>query len=57
MKKIYQSPEALIIEIQIRKNLLFATSDTTVSGDNGGWVKEEDNNNPISDKNIWDDEW
>lgn len=60
MKKTYQSPEALIIEIQIRKNLLFATSETKVLGDNGGWVKElagEDDDWTLTDTNLWDDEW
>ena len=56
MKKTYQSPEALIVELQINKGLLLSTSETEVSGDNGGWVKEE-NYDVITDKNIWDDEW
>ena len=56
MKKTYQSPEALVIKIQIQGSLLLNTSETTVSEQNGGWVKEE-NNNVITDKNIWSDEW
>jgi len=59
MKKTYQSPEALVIKIQIHKSLLLSTSDNTVEGSNGGWVKEQvdDINSTVSDKNIWDDEW
>ena len=57
MKKTYQSPEALVIKIQINESLLINMSDTTVSGDDGGWVKEEEDYNPISDKKIWNDEW
>ena len=59
MKKTYQSPEALVIKIQINESLLINMSDTTVEGGNGGWVKEQvdDINSTVSDKNIWDDEW
>ena len=59
MKKTYQSPEALVIKIQIHKSLLLSTSDNTVEDGNGGWVKEQvdDINSTVSDKNIWDDEW
>ncbi|MBQ6191505.1 MAG: hypothetical protein IJK51_04310 [Bacteroidaceae bacterium] len=56
MKKTYQSPEALVIKIQINESLLINMSETTVEGGNGGWAKEE-NNNVITDKNIWSDEW
>jgi hypothetical protein len=57
MKKTYQSPEALVIKIQINESLLITQSEGQVSGENGGWVKEEEDYNPISDKKIWNDEW
>ena len=57
MKKTYLCPEALVIKIQINESLLINMSDTTISGDDGGWVKEEEDYNPISDKKIWNDEW
>ena len=59
MKKTYQSPEALIIKIQTHKSLLLSTSETIVSGDRGGWVKENviDDNSTVTDKSIWDEEW
>jgi len=57
MKKTYLCPEALVIKIQINESLLINMSETQVSGDAGGWVKEEEDYNPISDKKIWNDEW
>ncbi len=57
MKKTYLCPEALVIKIQINESLLINMSETTVEGGNGGWVKEEEDYNPISDKKIWNDEW
>ena len=49
MKKIYQMPEVFVVDLQVQDSLLLSTSDTTVEGDNGGWVKE--------DRNNWDDIW
>ena len=61
MKKTYQSPEALVVKIQIQRSLLLSASDTTVSGENGGWVKEladDDDCWMSSDKSsVWDEEW
>ena len=59
MKKTYQSPEALIVKIQTSRGLLLSTSETQVSGDNGGWAKEEVGvgNSTVSDVNVWDEEW
>ena len=59
MKKTYQSPKALIVEIQINRGLLLSTSETTVSGDKGGWVKEQvgNDNSTVTDKSVWDNEW
>ena len=56
MKKTYQSPEALVIKIQIQGSLLLNTSEKVIEAGDGGWAKEE-NNNVIADKNIWSDEW
>ena len=57
MKKTYLCPEALVIKIQINESLLITQSEGQVSGENCGWVKEEEDYNPISDKKIWNDEW
>ena len=59
MKKTYQSPEALVIKIQINESLLINMSETKVEGGNGGWVKEEAGTDDptITDKSLWDDEW
>ena len=58
MKKTYISPNTLVVELRCKSCILTGSLqmlDTPVSGDNGGWVKEE--NSPISDVNVWDDEW
>lgn len=59
MKKTYKSPKALIVELQINKSLLLTTSETIVSGDNGGWVKEDAgvSNSSVTNKSVWDEEW
>lgn len=59
MKKTYKSPKALIIELQINKGLLLSTSETKVSVENGGWVKEQagDDTPTLTDKSLWDEEW
>jgi len=60
MKKAYQSPQALIIKIQTNRGLLLSTSETVVSGNRGGWVKEENNtasSSTVNDVNVWDNEW
>ena len=59
MKKTYISPNTLVVELRC-KNCILADSlqmfsSTTVEDSNGGWVKEE--NPPINDVNVWDDEW
>ncbi|MBR6141916.1 MAG: hypothetical protein IKQ37_09200 [Bacteroidaceae bacterium] len=57
MKKTYQSPLALIVELQINKSLLLTTSENYAL--DGGWVKEDVgvSNSSVSDKNVWDEEW
>lgn len=59
MKKTYKSPKALIVELQINKSLLLTTSETIVSVDNGGWVKEDVgvSNSSVNNKSVWDEEW
>lgn len=59
MKKTYQSPKALVVEIHINKSLLLTTSETFVSVDNGGWVKEDVgvSNSSVTNKSVWDEEW
>ena len=58
MKKTYISPEFLFVELRGIQMLAESVpvGNGTATGDNGGWAKEE-NDNMISDKNIWDDEW
>ena len=61
MKKTYISPEFILVELSGIQLLAESipvdlTGETTASGNSGGWAKEE-NDNMISDKNIWDDEW
>lgn len=61
MKKTYISPEFILVELSGIQMLAESipvdlTGETTASGNSGGWAKEE-NDNMISDKNIWDDEW
>jgi len=58
MKKTYISPESLLVELRCTQMLAESVginSTTTTTGTNGGWVKED--NSPITDKNIWDEEW
>ena len=58
MKKTYISPEFILVELRGIQMLAESVpvDGNTASGNSGGWVKEE-NDNMISDKNIWDDEW
>ena len=60
MKKIYQAPEVQIIEMQIQDSVMLTTSDRTVEGTNGGWVKGESTSSSSSSTsryNVWDDDW
>lgn len=59
MKKTYKSPKALIVELQINKSLLLTTSETIVSVDDGGWVKEDVgvSNSSVTNTSVWDEEW
>lgn len=57
MKKTYISPEFLLVELRCCNMLAESTpivDDKTAKGSDGGWAKE---NNPISDKNLWNTEW
>ena len=59
MKKTYISPELLIVELATRNHLMeisiVSDRNATVSGNNMGLVKEE--NNTVTDKSVWDNEW
>ena len=58
MKKTYISPNTLVVELRCKSCILEGSMqlmNNTVSGDAGGWVKEE--NPPINDVNVWDEEW
>lgn len=61
MKRIYQAPELTITKMQMQTPLLLATSETTVEGSNGGWVKGDrgsrDSRSERSDYNVWNDDW
>ena len=59
MKKTYKSPKALIVELQINNSLLLSTSETTLTGNRAGWVKEQagDDTPSVTDKSVWDEEW
>ena len=55
MKTVYQSPEVRIVEMQVQSILAFSTNEQMVSGDKGGWVKE--NRKSYEDYNVWNDDW
>lgn len=54
MKKTYIFPEFLLVELRCCQML--AESEPLIEDitEDGGWVKES---TPITDKNLWDDEW
>ena len=59
MKRIYQAPELTITKMQMQTPLLLATSETTVEGSNGGWVKGDRSagRGERQDYNVWNDDW
>ena len=60
MKKTYQSPKLYAIEMHHQSVLMLSIDEnTTVSGNQGGWVKEQADNDDLllSDKNLWSNEW
>lgn len=50
MKKVYLQPETEVEVLNLESNILIKISDTTVEGDDGGWVKED------KDWDIWGEE-
>jgi len=52
MKKTYMTPVVEIDDIDLQESLLITISDTQVSGNNGGWVKEE-----VEESEDWGDIW
>ena len=58
MKKTYISPELLVVKLASKRAFLEGSlqlTDALVEDEFGGWIKEE--NSPITDKSIWDEEW
>ena len=57
MKKIYISPELLVVRLSseraVLQNSYEICDDQT---ETAGWTKEY-NNSSISGKNVWDEEW
>ena len=57
MKKIYKSPQILVVQLRthqmLAESLLYDSSETITTESEGSWTKES----TISDKNVWDDEW
>ena len=59
MKKTYISPELVAVELHSRSTVLSGSlvidGTKTVSGTDGGWVKEESSS--VTNKSVWDEEW
>ena len=57
MKKTYISPEFVAVELRCNQMLAesFGYKSGTIYNEEDVLVKE--NNPPISDKSVWDDEW
>ena len=57
MKKIYISPEILVVKLSSDRAILQSSYEiVNEKADRGGWTKEYDNSS-ISGKNVWEDEW
>ena len=58
MKKTYISPEFLTVELRcnqmLAESMMFGSSEQTAGVNSGGFVKED---NTVTDKSIWDEEW
>ncbi|MBP5770697.1 MAG: hypothetical protein J6W75_04980 [Bacteroidaceae bacterium] len=59
MKKIYQTPELQITELQMQDGILLGLSETEVEGSKGGWVKEDRGSarGSQANYNVWDEDW
>ena len=57
MKTVYQIPALRIVEMAMQDSLLLSTSNNTVEGDKGGWVKEDVVSTQDKGYNVWDDDW
>lgn len=55
MKKIYQRPQLLVLQMSTSDSILITQSDKKIPTESGGWVKE----NPIAAPhyNVWDNDW
>lgn len=57
MKTVYQIPALRIVEMAMQDSLLLSTSETEVTGANGGWVKEDVVSTQDKGYNVWNDDW
>ena len=56
-KAAYSPPHVWIVEMHSTDRFLLSLSDTTVTGDKGGWVKEDPVTPAAPHSNVWDDDW
>jgi hypothetical protein len=57
MKKIYISPELLVVKLSSERAVLQNSYEIcNEQTETAGWTKEY-NNSSISGKNVWDEEW
>jgi len=57
MKKIYKSPETLVVQITAKSVVLqMSINSKEIEEEYAGFAKEY-NNSSISGKNVWDEEW
>ncbi|MBO4840744.1 MAG: hypothetical protein J5524_06555 [Bacteroidaceae bacterium] len=57
MKKIYKSPELLVVKLSSERELLQSSYViSSEQAEDAGWTKEY-NNSSISNQNVWDEEW
>ena len=57
MKKIYITPCVQLTNVELQTMIAESAGvySTTVSGEKGGWVKEDSPS--TSNFNVWDDDW
>ena len=56
MKKTYISPESLVVKLSCKSLVATSLSKYSEGADDGVVLVKEDYP-PISDKNVWDEEW
>ena len=57
MKKTYISPEFLVVKLSCKSLVAASSFGKNETGADDGVVLVKENNPPISDVNVWDDEW